>query len=176
MLLLPQAQEALAVNVGDSLGIHEHMRCLCDSFISACAIYPVANQISPFNTTRSGSSLTVNDSDSVLSSKMEAVRTECSKGIFSLGRFLGNSDFLFQFVTHHKLVPAFRKWPKCASEITINNYHLRCDRQRIRGAATVNYSLPNSRTASLYPNNLCGPVGKEGFFGWDKVGEMQEKK
>ena len=53
--------------------------------------------ISPFNTTRSGSSLTVNDS--VLSSTMEAIHTRCSKGIFSLGRYLGDGDILFQFVT-----------------------------------------------------------------------------
>ena len=41
----------------------------------------VANQISPFNTTRSGSSQTVNDS--VFSLTVEAVCTGCSKGIFS---------------------------------------------------------------------------------------------
>ena len=42
MLLLPKAREALAVNAGESLGIHERMRCPCDSFI-------LANQISSFN-------------------------------------------------------------------------------------------------------------------------------
>ena len=102
---------------------------------------------------------------------MEAVRTGCSKGIFSLGCYLGDGDVLFQFVTHHKLVPAFRKWPKCASEITINNnYFLRRDRQRIRGAATVYYSLPNSRTPSPLPQqSKWDPLGKRGFLGGVKL-------
>ena len=136
----------------------------------------VANQISPFNTTRSGSPLTVNDS--VFSSIMEAVRTGFSKGIFSLGCYLGDSDVLIQFLTHHKLVLASRKCPKCASEITINNnYFFRCDRQRIRGASTVNYSLPTSRTLSPLPQqSKQDPMGKEGVFGWGNVGEMQGKK
>ena len=156
MLLLPQTREALGVCVGELLENHERKRGLCDSFISTCAVLVTASlahalflvvaiHISPFNTTWSSSSPTVNDS--VFSSTMEAVRTGCSKGIFSLGRYLGDSDVLFQFLTHHKLVSASRKCPKCASEITINNnYFCRCDRQRIRGASTVSYSLPTSRT------------------------------
>ena len=46
----------------------------------------------------------------------------------------------------------------------------------IRGVSTVNYCLPTFRTSSPYPNNLSGPVGKEGVLGGDKVGEMQEKR
>ena len=32
----------------------------------------------------------------------------------------------------------------------------------IRDVSTVNYCLPTFRTPSPYPNNLAGPVGKEG--------------
>ena len=46
----------------------------------------------------------------------------------------------------------------------------------IRGVSTVNYCLPTFRTSSPYPNNLSGPVGKEGVLGGGKVGEMQEKE
>ena len=82
---------------GDLLGIHESMCCLVTASFAHAPFLVVANQISPFNTTRSGSSLTVKDS--VLSSTMEAIRTGSSKGIFSLGRYLGDGDVLFQFVT-----------------------------------------------------------------------------
>ena len=37
---------------------------------------------------------------------MEAVCTGCSKGIFSFGSYLGDSDILFQFLKGHRLVPA----------------------------------------------------------------------
>ena len=46
----------------------------------------------------------------------------------------------------------------------------------IRGFSTVNYCLLTFRTPSPYPNNLSGPVGKEGILGGGKVGEMQEEK
>ena len=107
---------------------------------------------------------------------MEAVRTACSKGIFSLGSYLADSDALFQFLKDHKLLPASQKCPKCESEITINNnYFFRCDtgRHRIRGASTVNYCLPTFTTPSPYPNNLSGTRWERRGFGWDKVGEME---
>ena len=135
------------------------MHCLLTASLAHVPFVFVANQISLFNSPRSGSSMTVNDS--VLNSTMEAVRTGCSKGIFLLGRYLGDSDVLSQLVTNI-LVPAFQKWPKCASEITIN-YFLRRDRQRTRCALTVNYSLPNSRAPSPLPQQSgqalsCTPI------------------
>ena len=55
---------------------------------------------------------------------METVCSTCSKGIFSLGNHLADSDTLLQFLNDHKLVPASQKCPKCYSELNINKNYL----------------------------------------------------
>ena len=93
--------------------------------MSACAVLVTAsiadalflivdNHNPPFNTTwLRHQAPTLNDL--VFTSTMEAVCIGCSKGMFSFGTYLGNSDVLFQFLKDHKLVPASQKCPKCES-------------------------------------------------------------
>ena len=139
--------------------------CLCWRIMSGCAVLVtaslahvlvliVANHNPSFNTTwLRHQAATLNDL--VFTSTMEAVCIGCSKGMFLFGTYLGDSDVLFQFLKDHKLVTA----SESAQNVKVKLLSI------IRGASTVNYSLPTSRTPSLLPQQSKQDLlGKKGFW------------